>query len=115
MYISIKQTEADLKTTQENKKIAIANFLPNFNIGGAHSWNVGLNQNITTGLFENETMESTSLNATLGLDLFNGLQNIQQLYITNLTILANKYQLKDILKKNTLILSMQSLTIYLTH
>ena len=94
--ISIKQTEADLKITKENKKTAIANFLPNFNIGGAHSWNIGLNQNITTGLFENETMESTSLNATVGLDLFNGLQNIQQLYLANLTILANKYQLEDI-------------------
>ena len=93
--ISIKQTELDLKIIKENKKTAISRFIPNINLGGSHSWNVGLNQNITTGVLENMTTSSASINANIGLDLFTGLQNIQQLYKANLNVLASQYQLDD--------------------
>ena len=53
--ISIKQSQADLKSTSLSKTTAIANFLPSLNLGSSHSWNVGLNQNITTGILENMT------------------------------------------------------------
>jgi outer membrane protein len=39
------------------------------------------------------------MNANMGIDLFNGLQNIQQLYRANLSILASQYQLAD-MKEN---------------
>lgn len=97
--ISIKQSQADLESTRLNKTTAVANFLPSLNLGGSHSWNVGLNQNITTGLLENMTTRSASMNANMGIDLFNGLQNIQQLYRANLSILASQYQLAD-MKEN---------------
>jgi len=97
--ISIKQSEVDLAITKQNKKTAIGNFLPSLNLGGSHSWNVGLNQNITTGLLENMTTTSASMNANMGIDLYNGLQNIQQLYRANLSILASQYQLAD-MKEN---------------
>ncbi len=97
--ISIKQSQADLESTRLNKTTAVANFLPSLNLGGSHSWNVGLNQNITTGLLENMTTTSASMNANMGIDLFNGLQNIQQLYRANLSILASQYQLAD-MKEN---------------
>jgi outer membrane protein len=97
--ISIKQSEVDLAITMQNKKTAIGNFLPSLNLGSSHSWNVGLNQNITTGLLENMTTTSASMNANIGIDLFNGLQNIQQLYRANLSILASQYQLAD-MKEN---------------
>ena len=90
--ISIKQSQADLKSTALGKTTAIANFLPSLNLGSSHSWNVGLNQNITTGILENMTTRSASMNANVGIDLFNGLQNIQQLYRANLSILASQYQ-----------------------
>ena len=93
--ISIKQSSEDLKSNQLNKKTAIGNFMPNFNLSGSHAWNVGLNQNITTGLLENMTTESSSLSANIGIDIFKGLQNLQQLYRTNLSILASTYQLED--------------------
>ena len=48
--ISIKQSQANLESTNLNKTTAIANFLPSLNLGSSHSWNIGLNQNITTGL-----------------------------------------------------------------
>jgi outer membrane protein len=97
--ISIKQSKADLKSKSLSKTTAIANFLPSLNLGSSHSWNVGLNQNITTGIFENMTTRSASMNANMGIDLFNGLQNIQQLYRANLSILASQYQLAD-MKEN---------------
>jgi len=97
--ISIKQSQADLKSTALGKTTAIANFLPSLNLGSSHSWNVGLNQNITTGILENMTTRSASMNANVGIDLFNGLQNIQQLYRANLSILASQYQLAD-MKEN---------------
>ena len=97
--ISIKQSQADLKSTALGKTTAIATFLPSLNLGSSHSWNVGLNQNITTGILENMTTRSASMNANVGVDLFNGLQNIQQLYRANLSILASQYQLAD-MKEN---------------
>ena len=97
--ISIKQSQANLESTSLNKTTAIANFLPSLNLGSSHSWNIGLNQNITTGLLENMTTTSASMNANMGIDIFNGLQNIQQLYRANLSILASQYQLAD-MKEN---------------
>ena len=93
--ISIKQSQADMKITSLSKTTAIANFLPSLNLGSSHSWNVGLNQNFTTGPLENMTTTS----ANVGIDLFNGLHNIQQLYRANLSILASQYQLAD-MKEN---------------
>tara|TARA_B100000214_G_scaffold77427_2_gene52226 strand:+ start:4309 stop:5640 length:1332 start_codon:yes stop_codon:yes gene_type:complete len=93
--ISIKQAEIDLIITKEDKKTAIGNFLPTINLGATHSWNAGLNQNITTGILENMTTRSGIVNANVGIDLFKGLQNIQQLYRSNLSILANQYQLAN--------------------
>jgi outer membrane protein len=98
--ISIKQYQADLESTKLGKTTAVAKFLPSLNLGGSHSWNIGLNQNITTGTLENMTTTSASMNANVGIDLFNGLQDIQQLYRANLSILASKYQLED-MKENT--------------
>ena len=93
--ISIKQAELDLDIIKQNKNIAIGEFLPTFNLNSSHSWNTGLTQNITTGILENMTTQSGSINANIGLDLFKGLQNIHQLYRTNLNILSSRYQLAD--------------------
>ena len=53
--ITIKQTELDTKTATIDKKGAIGNFLPSLNANASHSWNIGLNQDITTGLLRNQT------------------------------------------------------------
>ena len=50
--ISIKQTELDTKTANIDKKGAIGNFIPSLNSNASHSWNMGLNQDITTGLLQ---------------------------------------------------------------
>ena len=99
--ISIKQSQADLESTSLSKTTAIANFLPSLNFGSSHSWDVGLNQNFTTGPLENMTTTS----ANVGIDLFNGLHNIQQLYRANLSILASQYQLADMTENISLLVA----------
>ena len=93
--ISIKNSSLDLLNSTENKKTAIGNFVPSFNINGNHSWNTGLTQNITTGILENQTTENSSMNMSVAVDVFNGLANIRRLHRANLDLLAKKYQLED--------------------
>ena len=91
--ISIKQTELDSKTALIDKKGAIGNFLPSLNASASHSWNIGLNQDITTGLLQNQTTQFTSAGANVGIDIYRGLQNQNTLRKANLSIVAAKYQL----------------------
>lgn len=91
--ISIKQTALDSKTAIIDKKGAIGNFLPSLNINASHSWNVGLNQDITTGLLQNQTTQFTAAGANVGVNIYNGLQNQNTLRRANLSIVAAKYQL----------------------
>ena len=93
--ISIKNSRLDLLNSSENKKTAVGNFLPSFNLSGNHSWNTGLTQNITTVLLENQTTENSSINMSVGIDVFNGLANIRRLHRANLDVLAKQYQLED--------------------
>ena len=101
--ISIKQSELNFLESEINKKNAIGNFIPNLNIGSSHSWNVGLNQDITTGILENITTQFTSMNLNVNVDVLNGLKNIKQLHLANLNILSNKFQLED-MKENVSLL-----------
>ena len=103
--ISIKNSTLDLLNSSENKKLAIGNFVPNFNISGNHSWNTGLTQNITTGILENQTTENSSVNMSVGANVFNGLANIRRLHRANLDLLAKKYQLDDMKEDISLLIA----------
>ncbi|MFZ4679755.1 MAG: TolC family protein [Flavobacterium sp.] len=91
--ISIKQSELDNKLADIDKKLAVGNFLPNLNAGGSHSWNIGLNQNITTGLLENQTIQFTSASLNSSINIYNGLQNQNRLRRAKLAQTASLYQL----------------------
>lgn len=91
--ISIKQSELDAKSAAIEKSSAIGGFLPSLNINGSHSWNIGLNQNITTGLLENQTTQFTSAGLNSNIDVYNGMQNQNRLRKANLSLLAATYQL----------------------
>ncbi len=94
--ITIKQNELDYANAQIDKQAAIAGFFPRVNSNLSHSWNIGLNQNITTGLLENLTTQFSSAGVNLGIDIYRGKQNFNQLHRANLTLLARQYQLADI-------------------
>ncbi len=91
--ISIQSSALDLKNAAINKKDAFGAFLPSVNASASHSWNIGLNQNITTGLLQNQTTQFTSAGLNVGVDIYNGLKNQLQLRKSNLVIIASQYQL----------------------
>lgn len=94
--ITIKQSELDYFSAELDKKAAFAGFFPRVNVNSSHSWNIGLNQNITTGLIENVTTQFSSAGLNLGVDLYKGKQNFNQLHRANLALLARQYQIADI-------------------
>jgi outer membrane protein len=91
--ISIKQTTLDNQSAVIDKKTAYGNFMPTINGQAAHSWNIGLNQNITTGLLEDQTTQFTSAGLNANIDIYKGLQNQERLRRANLAIIANQFQL----------------------
>ncbi|MDA0200876.1 MAG: TolC family protein [Bacteroidetes bacterium] len=93
--ISVKQSELSLDDAALNKKDAQGNFLPSLNAQANHSWNIGLNQDITRGTLENQTTQFTSVGASVNIDIYNGFRNFNQLHRANLALLAREYQLED--------------------
>lgn len=93
--ISIKQSELDLKGAEIDKSDAIGNFLPRINAQSQHIWNNGLSQNITNGLIENLTTQFSSFGGNVGVTLYGGKQNTNQLVRANLNLIARQYQLED--------------------
>ena len=93
--ISIKQSELDLEGASIDKDDAIGNFMPRLSLQSQHIWNNGLSQNITNGLIENLTTQFSSFGGNIGVTVFNGRQNINQLSRANLSIIARQYQLDN--------------------
>ncbi len=93
--ISIKQNKLNYANAELDKLSAMARFFPTVNANANHSWNIGLNQNITTGLLENVTTQFSSAGVNLGVDIYKGKQNFNQLHRANLALLASQYQLAD--------------------
>lgn len=91
--ISIKQSELDLQLAKIDKSDALGNFLPTLNADADHSWTIGLNQNITTGLLENQTTQYTSAGLNAGIDIYKGLENVNRMRRARLSALAAQYQL----------------------
>ena len=91
--ISIKQSELDTQAAAIDKKDAFGNFLPTVNANASHSWNIGLNQNITTGLLENQTTQFTAAGLNSSISIYNGLQNQNRARRARLSIIAAQYQL----------------------
>ena len=67
--------------------------MPSLSADASHSWNIGLNQNITTGLYENQTIQYTSARLSSDVMIYNGLLNQNRLRRAKLSQLAGKYQL----------------------
>ena len=94
--ITIKGSLLDNQLTAISKTTALGRFLPNVSANASHSWNVGLNQNITTGLLENQTTQFSQGGISANVILYNGLQNQNRLRRANLAIIASQYQLTKI-------------------
>mgnify|MGYP005851119483 CR=1 FL=1 len=93
--INIKQSQLDIDEADVNKSDAIGNFLPSFNLNANNNWNSGLTQNVTTGVLENQVTRNFSAGATVGINIFNGLQNWRTLQRAKLSQLASQYALEQ--------------------
>ncbi len=91
--ISLKLSDLDIQSATIEKQSAFGNFLPRVNADASHAWNIGLNQNITTGLLENQTTQFTSAGLNANIVIYNGLQNQNRFRRANMAIIASKYQL----------------------
>lgn len=91
--ISVKQSALDVEDAAVDRSAAIGAYLPTANFSASHSWSIGLNQNITTGLFENQTTQYTSAGLNSNIDIYNGLQNLNRYYRAKLTGIAAQYKL----------------------
>ncbi len=91
--ITIKQSELDLKSADIDKKTAFGNYLPSVNGSASHSWNIGLNQDVTTGILRNQTTQYSSVGLNAGVDIYKGLQNQNAYRKAKLSIVASQYQL----------------------
>ncbi|KAF2341627.1 TolC family protein [Flavobacterium tistrianum] len=91
--ITIKNSELDVQNAEINKKDAFGRYLPSVNGNASHSWNIGLNQDVTTGILRNSTTQYSSVGLTAGVDIYKGLQNQNTYRRTKLAIIASQYQL----------------------
>ena len=79
--ITIKISELDVENADIDKKDAFGRYLPSVNGNASHSWNIGLNQDVTTGVLRNQTTQYSSVGLSAGVDIYKGLQ-IQNTYRT---------------------------------
>lgn len=101
--LQIKQAYLDVLDAQANRSQAVGNFLPSLNISAGHSWNVGLNRNLTTNVLEDMTNQFSNGSLDMGITIYNGRRNVFQLLGANLGILARQYQLED-MKEDVMLL-----------
>jgi len=91
--ITVKLSELDVKNAEIDKRGALGNYLPSVNGNASHSWNIGLNQDVTTGILRNQTTQYSSIGINAGVDIYKGLQNQNTMRRAKLTIIASQYQL----------------------
>ncbi|MCM0664776.1 TolC family protein [Flavobacterium tyrosinilyticum] len=91
--ITVKLSELDVKNAEIDKRGALGNYLPSVNGTASHSWNIGLNQDVTTGILRNQTTQYSSVGINAGVDIYKGLQNQNTMRRAKLSIIASHYQL----------------------
>tara|TARA_B100001093_G_scaffold520499_1_gene616866 strand:+ start:10491 stop:11810 length:1320 start_codon:yes stop_codon:yes gene_type:complete len=94
--ISIKNSLIELKLSEADRLSVVGDFLPNINISANNSWSSGLTQDITTGLFADQILQSANGSLNIGVDLYNGLSNIKNLQRANLIKQSNTLQTEKI-------------------
>jgi outer membrane protein len=94
--ITIQNSELDLKNASIDKKDAFGRYLPSVKGSASHSWNIGLNQDVTTGVLRNQTTQYSSVGIEAGVDIYKGLQNQNTYRRAKLSMIASQYQLLKI-------------------
>ncbi|OYU83427.1 MAG: transporter [Flavobacterium sp. BFFFF2] len=94
--ITVHNAELDVQSSVFDVEAAWGSMLPSLSGTTSHSWNIGLNQNITTGLLENQTTQFTSAGVSSNVTIYNGLQLQNRLRRSMLAKISYQYQLNKL-------------------
>lgn len=97
--LNIEMAEKDIRSSEVNIKDADGARLPNVSANASHVLNIGLSQNLTTGILEDQSTQFSSAGISLGWTVYNGKRNLLNQYRANASLLSNQYRL-DNLKDN---------------
>lgn len=104
--LQIKQTRLNEDASRNQLNQAYADFLPNLNADISYGLNFGRSIDPTTYDFVNQQIQTSSLSATSGVTLFNGLNKINTLNQRKYEVLAGKSATEDV--ANTISLNITS-------
>jgi outer membrane protein len=90
--LSLQQNSLNNALGHVDERFAKSTFLPSFNINSSHSWAIGLNQNITTGILENQTTQFTSFGANVVQEIYTGMVNQNRLRRSRLVLISNQHR-----------------------
>lgn len=94
--LNIKSAVLDEENAVADQKDAFGAFFPTVNASASHSWTNGLNQNITTGILENQTTQFSQAGLDASFDIYKAGQNFSRKRKADLAILAARYQSEKI-------------------
>lgn len=104
--LQVKQAELSLEASESELRSAKANALPNLNGFATHNYNWGQRIDPFTNQFANTRVLSNSFGLSAGVDLFNGLQNHQNIKAREAGMSAATYDLEA--QKNDIALSVSA-------
>jgi outer membrane protein len=94
--LQIRQTENNLKISNENLLQSKAATLPSINGSGTHNYNFGRNIDPFTNQYTNQAVQSNNFSLNSSLVLFNGLQVRNAIQQSKYDYMASTYQLETL-------------------
>jgi len=101
--LQVKQSELSLEASERNLQSTRANVLPNLNGFASHNYNWGQRIDPFTNLFANTRVQSNSFGLSASVNLFNGLQNYQDIKAQEAGMASAKFDVET--QKNNIALS----------
>ena len=101
--LTIRQGNLNVELTEEVKKNALGNMLPNLNASASHGYNWGQTIDPFTNQFATERIRSNSFGASTNMNLFSGFRLQNALKQSSVDVQSGKYDLEQV--QNTLALN----------
>ncbi|MCK5905940.1 MAG: TolC family protein [Flavobacteriales bacterium] len=93
--LTVKKSELNLEMSEDQKSSQFGNFLPDFNLNTAYSYNNGFSIDPTTNRVLNNESNSLAFNATSQWNIFTGLSNLNSYRKAKFDLLSARYNLEQ--------------------
>ena len=93
--LTVKKSELNLEMSENQKSSQFGNFLPDFNLNTAYSYNNGFSIDPTTNRVLNNESNSLAFNATSQWNIFTGLSNLNSYRKAKFDLLSARYNLEQ--------------------